>query len=192
MLTTGFSPAPDRESFDDLHERVLKFMGAFANMQFSMDTAVRTFLTKRLPHLGPALVEQFLSRQRDQQRLPCFIAFAEETGYMRDLVPLKRVYNRAKQTRDLIGHSLGVHGPVLHPGGPPTVGVTYLRTTKKNLVPTPLLPSTFDRLANDCGWIGAHAMRALFEANVNQFTSLTGEPVEPPIPTELPVDGEPL
>lgn len=192
MSTSGIGAHPDGETYDDLHERILKFMGAFASMQFSMDTAVESLLRKRLPVIGPVLISQFMSRQRDDQRLSCFLAFVEETGYARDLAPLPQIYERAKQTRDLIGHSLNVLGPVHQVGGVRIVGVTRLYTTKNALVPSPLVPSTFDRLTNDCEWVHAHAIRALYEADVTKFITFAGEDAEPPIPSVLPVDGEPL
>jgi hypothetical protein len=111
-------------------------------------------------------------------------------NYTFDMPIFVQVYNRAKQVRDMVGHSHGVTGPV-YSGGIPVVVVA---TTAKNtdLAPAPLLPSTFDRLKADCEWMRQHVFRAAYEGKAADFLTFTGEPYEPPIPAAAPVGGEPL
>lgn len=182
----------ESEPFHDLHERVIKFMGRFTTAQHGMNTAIESYLTRKMPVLGPALADEFFGRIRDDQRLRVFVAFARDCGYSGDLTDFRRIYDRAKQTRDLIGHSLDVTGPVWGSAGW-HVGVTRLRTTKTNLVPSPLLPSTFDRLGHDCDWMDQHAMRALYEFDASIFVAPPGWTApEPAIPPRTPSNGEPL
>jgi hypothetical protein len=103
---------PDIDDFSDLHERVLRFMGAFSSTQFAIDGVIGLYLQRRMPDLGTALQSQFLRKIRDDQRLPLFKGFAAEACYEGDLRHFEPIYLRAKQVRDLIGHYLGVVGPV--------------------------------------------------------------------------------
>ncbi|NHC23650.1 hypothetical protein G6553_10780, partial [Nocardioides sp. IC4_145] len=126
------------------------------------------------------------------QRMPLFEAFADEIGYTGDLSHARMIYNRAKQVRDFVGHSLSVVGPAYRVGGPATVGITHLQGKKGPLVPKELFPSTFDRLKADCEWLAAHATRAGWEGEVASFINMAGEPWEPELPPALPEGGEPL
>ncbi|NHC25566.1 hypothetical protein G6553_20605, partial [Nocardioides sp. IC4_145] len=45
------------------------------------------------------------------QRMPLFEAFADEIGYTGDLSHARMIYNRAKQVRDFVGHSLSPDPP---------------------------------------------------------------------------------
>ena len=56
------------ENFDRLHERVLQFVGAFTQAQFSMDYAIDRYVAGKMPRVGPAITAQFLGRVRDDQR----------------------------------------------------------------------------------------------------------------------------
>jgi hypothetical protein len=62
------------------------------------------------------------------------------------------IYLRAKQVRDMIGHSLNVSGPVHSAGKQPVVAVASA-VKDRSRVPDPLLPSTFTRLTADCEWL---------------------------------------
>ena len=183
---------PAAENFDALHERVLRFMGAFSSTQFAIDTVIGFYLRHRMPNLGPELDKQFLRRIRDDQRLPLFTAFAAQANYEGDITHFAKIYNRAKQLRDMIGHSLSVIGPVYSPGKPPVVSVARASTARVDLVPEPLLPSTFTRLTADCEWLTQHVYRAGYTAEPQMFKDLHGNPSEPPIPELLPQDGEPF
>lgn len=94
--------------------------------------------------------------------------------------------------RDLIGHSLGVVGPVYSVGKQPSVAVTRASTVKVQLVPDPLVPATFTRLTADCEWITQHVWRAGYLAEPDMFMDFAGEPAEPPVPAVTPEGGEPL
>ncbi|GAB3305722.1 hypothetical protein EK0264_05045 [Epidermidibacterium keratini] len=195
MTTIYVSDDMDDEFYGDLHERVLRFMGSFAKAQLMMDGALQQILASKLPQLGQTLSDMFLTRIRDDQRLSCFLALARETGFEFEVAAFKTVYDRAKQTRDLIGHSYGVLGPVYGPQGREVVVVNSQPERKRIHVPDPLLPATFDRLTVDCEWIESNALRLLFEAGVTDFVSWNGAefvPAEPPVPTARPVGGEPL
>jgi hypothetical protein len=183
---------PDTEDYGVLHERVLRFMGAFSSTQFAIDTVVGLYLRRRMPDLGPELDKQFLRRIRDDQRLPIFKAFAAQANYEGDLTHFVRIYRRAKQLRDMIGHSLNVAGPVYSPGKLPCVVVACPSAVKVDLVPEPLLPSTFTRLTADCEWITQHVYRAGYEAEPQMFRDFTLQPIVPSIPALLPKGGEPL
>lgn len=180
------------EQWDDVHERVLRFMGAFSSVQFAIDTQLEFHLKRQMPKLGPVIREQFLNRVRDDQRMPLFEAFADEIDYSGDLTSARIVYNRAKQVRDFIGHSLGVVGPAYRVGGPASIGVTHLQGKRGPLVPAELFPSTFDRLTADCEWLAAHATRAGWVGKVADFIDMAGEPWVPEVPPALPDGGEPL
>jgi len=179
--------------------RVLAFLGSFASVQSSIDTALEYHLNKTMPTLGPLVIKQYLSRIRDEDRAPFFLALADEVGYQRDLSALKRIYVRAKETRDLIGHSPGVAVAWTSDGWQVSVTRKHdYNRMRLSKVPNPLWPETFDRLANDCKWIEAHVWRLIHEAELTTFVAFTGNPdgpftpTEPPIPTDLPIDGEPL
>jgi len=183
---------PIAENFDALHERVLRFMGAFSSTQFAIDTVIGLYLRRRMSDLGPELDRQFLRRIRDDQRLPLFKAFAAQAKYEGDLTHFAIIYNRAKQLRDMIGHSLSVIGPVYSAGSAPVVAVARSSTVKADLVPETLLPSTFTRLTADCEWLTQHVYRAGYTVAPQMFKDTQGNPSEPPIPAPLPQGGEPL
>jgi len=178
------------EDWSALHQRVLGFMGAFSSVQFAIDTVVGFYLKRRMPDLGSELDKLFIRRIRDDQRLPLFRAFAAEAKYDGDLNRFAAIYGRAKQARDLVGHSLNVGGPVYSPGKPPSVGVASM--AKRDQVPDPLLPSTFTRLTADCEWLRAHVYRAGWTVEPQMFRTITNEPHEPSVPSVLPEGGEPL
>lgn len=180
------------EDWNGLHERVLGFMGAFSSTQFAIDTVLDSYLRIRMPELGPELEKQFLRRVRDDQRLPLFKAFATQVNYGVDITHFTRIYNRAKQVRDMIGHSQRVDGPVYQVGGPPVVGVSGRRASRGAQVPDPLLPSTFTRLTADCEWLIAHVWRAFYVVHPEAFIDVSGQPTEMPVPAEFPEGGEPL
>jgi hypothetical protein len=182
---------PETEDFNSLHERVLRFMGAFSSTQFAIDSVIGMYLRRRMPELGPVLAKVFLDRIRDDQRLPLFRAFSTQADYDGDLTQFDPIYLRAKQVRDVIGHSLNVSGPVYSVGKQPVVGV--VSTVKdRSRVPDPLLPSTFTRLTADCEWLTQHVWRAGYAAEPQMFVDMTLEPTEPPVPAVLPKSGEPL
>jgi hypothetical protein len=183
---------PGAEDFGALHEHIIQFMGAFSSTQFAIDSVIGLYLRREMPHLGLELDKQFLRRIRDEQRLPLFKAFAIQAKYNGDLAQFTRIYNRAKQLRDLMGHSLHVVGPVYSPNNPPMVGVTRPSTTKTNLVPHPLLPSTFTRFTVDCEWLTQHVHRAAYTAVPQIFVDFQGNSSEPPTPESVPQGGESL
>jgi hypothetical protein len=183
---------PSQEQFDALDQQVLQFMGAFASAQFAIDTVIGIYLRRKMRHLGPVLVREVLDRLQDEQRRKLFRAFAAEVGYNGDLAHFGTIYNRAKQLRDMVGHSLKVMGPVHSAGKPPSVAVTHTLTSKTNLVPNPLLPSTFTRMTADCEWVAQHAWRSGYVAEPQAFIDAAGTPYEPPTPAMLPVGGEPF
>jgi hypothetical protein len=183
---------PPAENFDALHERVLRFIGAFSSTQFAIDTVISFYLHRRIPDLGPELDRQFLRRIRDDQRLPLFTAFAAQANYEGDLTNFARIYNRAKQLRDMIGHSLSVIGPVYSPGKPPGRFSGARIDGQGRPRPRTALPSTFIRLIADCEWLTQHVYRAGYTAEPQMFKDLQGNPSEPPVPELLPQDGEPL
>ena len=178
------------EDYANLHERALQFMGAFSSAQFAIDTILTVYLSSILPELGPELQRQFLKRVRDDQRLPLLEAFCREINYPEDLSNFKRVYNRAKQLRDKLGHSLAIVGPVYSWDKPPEVGVAYATSGNSDLVPSPLLPSTFTRMQADCEWLSQHIWRAGYVAGKMNFVNPGGAPFEPPVPPLLPQAGE--
>lgn len=143
-----------------------------------------------MPSLGPELAKQFLRRVHDEQRLPLFVAFVAEVKYQGDLTHYITIYRRAKQLRDMVGHSHDVRGPVYGVGSPPVVSVAS--TVKAPLVRQPLFPSTFTRFTADCEWLKAHVYRAGYAAMPEVFFDGSGNPAEPPIPALLPEGGEPL
>jgi hypothetical protein len=182
----------ETEDFGALHERVLRFMGAFSTTQFAIDTIVGFYLSRRMPELGPELEKQFLRRIRDDQRLPLFNAFAAQVKYDGDLTHFELIYHRAKHLRDKIGHSLNVTAPVYAQGKVPVVAVASASRANFDLIPDPLLPSTFTHLTADCEWITQHVYRAGYTAEPGMFKDLTLRPYEPLRPPPLPAGGEPL
>jgi hypothetical protein len=72
---------PETEDFNSLHERVLRFIGAFSSTQFAIDSVIGMYLRRRMPELGPVLAKVFLDRVRDDQRLSLFRAFATQADY---------------------------------------------------------------------------------------------------------------
>jgi hypothetical protein len=184
---------PNQEDFDALHERALRFIGAFAWANLTIDGVIGAYLQRRMPDLAAELAKQVLYRTSDDQRIDLFRAFAVQAGYKGDLTHFAAIYNRAKALRDMVGHSLNVIGPVYSAGKPAGVAIANtLSPQKRRLVPEPLLPSTFTRMTADCEWITQHVLRVGYTAEPEIFSDLTGEPYEPPAPAALPVGGEPL
>lgn len=91
-----------------LERRVLTFMGAYASVQSSIDTASEYYFKKTMPALGPRFMGDYLPRISDDVRAPYFLLMAKDLGYAGDLRAFNAVYNRAKATRDLVGHSEGL------------------------------------------------------------------------------------
>ena len=180
------------EDYSNLHERALQFMGAFSSVQFAIDSVLNVYLASALSELGPELQKQFLKRVRDDQRLPLFLAFSRQVEDAEDLCNFGFIYNRCKQLRDRLGHSQSIVGPVYSWGAPPEVGLVYASQSKSDLIPKPLLPSTFTRLQNDCEWLNQHVWRTAYVDGSMTFMSPGGEPHEPPSPPLLPHGGEPL
>jgi hypothetical protein len=178
------------EDFTNLHERVLTFMGAFSSTQFLIDGIVGMYLRRQMPVLGEELDKQFLRRIRDDQRLPLFKAFVAQVNYALDITHFGELYNRAKQVRDMVGHSMSVNGPVYGLGAP--VVAVASTATNTNLVPRPLLPSTFTRLRADCEWLSQHVTRAAYEGKACKIVDGSGREYEPPVPAAQPEGGEPL
>src|SRR5215467_8816090 len=81
------------EDWGALHERILRFMGAFSSVQFAIDNVVGLYLKRRMPDLGPELDKQLIRRIRDDQRLPLFNAFAAEAKYDGDLSQFAATWN---------------------------------------------------------------------------------------------------
>lgn len=164
-----------------LHERVLAFMGAYAQLQFHIDNALEQYLRKQMPELGPLIAKNYISRIPDDHRMHALLALAKEVDYSRDLDAAKAVYSRAKDVRDYVSHSLGVT-LVWNPKELAwLVSVTHLGRNRRKGVPRRLVPETFDQLRNDCEWLSQHALRVTWESGVPFF----GEPPDPP---EVPED----
>jgi len=53
---------PPAENSDALHERVLRFMGAFSSTQFAIDTVIGFYLHRRMPELGSELERTVLAQ----------------------------------------------------------------------------------------------------------------------------------
>ena len=182
---------PSGEDFDGLDGHVLRFTGAFSEVQFLIETIVGMHLRRQMPHLGSALVKHTMSRLTDDQRNKLFRALAREVQYSGDLTNFGVIFERAKQLRNKVGHALSI-GPVVAPGRQLVVGVTHTLTSKTDAVPEPLLPSTFIRMTADCKWLTQHVLRVGYVAQPDAFKDAAGNPSEPPDPGSLPVGGESL
>ena len=179
------------EEFKSRYERAMQLMGAFSATQFAIDSVLTFYLKRASPRLGPALINA-MGRIRDHQRVPLFKAFCEEVNYQVDWPRFEKTYERARQTRNLVGHAQAILGPVFSVGALPKMQVTHVPSGRSNLVPDPLEPSTFTRLAADCDWLSQHARRAGYVAEPAWFIDATGNPSEPPVPPVTPHGGEPL
>src|SRR5271170_2024591 len=93
---------PNQEDFDALHERALRFIGAFASANFTIDGVIGAYLQRRMPDLAAELAKQVLYRTSDEQRMDLFRAFAVQADYKGDLTHLGAIYNRAKALRDMV------------------------------------------------------------------------------------------
>ena len=122
------------ENFDRLHERVLQFVGAFTQAQFSMDYAIDRYVAGKMPRVGPAITAQFLGRVRDDQRLVLFMSVAAEVESAADVSNVEYIFNRAKQCRDTVAHAAGVIGPVTRKDAPPYVALASF--VKQAFTPT--------------------------------------------------------
>lgn len=179
------------ESFDNLHARALILMGRYEAMASIMDWVVSTVLHSRVPQLGQALMEGKLRRIPDEERLQYFVAAADDVGYSGDLSNARPIYDRAMQARDLVAHCGHIEA-ARHEGSVPHVGFVLYEETNLDLLPDPFVPSSFERLGNDCGWLSDHAVRVIYEAGLAATSDLTGSTDEPPRPGALPDAGEPL
>lgn len=184
----------DAETFDRLHERALMFMGAFSSLQLHADSMVDFYLRRRMPDLGKAVVEIGLKRRRDEDRLRLVRALAAEVSYSELYVfddgTFSTVFNRCKQLRDLLGHSVSIVGPVYGVDMPPHVGIARLAGVKTDRLPDPILPSLLDRFAEQTEWLTRHVLRVGFAADPDMFVSLTGELAQPELPGNLPHPGD--
>lgn len=168
-------------------------MGAFSTLQLFADTVVDLYLKRRMPELGGVVVAVGLSRRRDEDRLKLIRAMAKETGYSKISVfedgTFSTVFNRCKQLRDLLGHSVKINGPVYGANMPPHVGIARLAGVKTDKLPDPILPSLFDKLADQAEWLLRHVLGIGFETDPHTFKSFTGAPAQPEPPGELPHRG---
>jgi hypothetical protein len=95
-------PPPSRpHDSENLEAYAITFMGRFSGVQMLMDSALDGYVAKKMPHLGPAIAKDFLSKLSDDRRLRLFLAFTRDAGYSGNLSHAELIYNRAKQTRDL-------------------------------------------------------------------------------------------
>jgi hypothetical protein len=186
----GFMTISDEE-FNTRYERAMRFMGAFSATQFAIDSVLTLYLQRETPQLGPALIKA-MGRIRDHQRVPLFKAFSQEVSYQADWTRFEKIYERARQTRNLVGHAQAILGPVYSAGGLPKMLVTHVPSGKDGLIPDPLEPSSFTRLTADCDWLSQHARRAGYVAEPTWFIDAAGNPSEPPVAPPLPQGGEPL
>jgi hypothetical protein len=193
-IVVGVTQHPDGEDYSELEAKALRYLGRFSATQMAIDTAIQMLLKARLPALGPYVYSEFLARMTEDRRVKCMLKFADDVGYAGDLSSVAARYRRAKQVRDLIGHGVGLVGPSWNPQTKQrSIGIARPAGMKVNLVPEPLVPSTLERLGNDCAWISGHVYRALYESEIVKFANLTGaQPVEPEVPPLVPVNGEPL
>src|SRR3954451_24912729 len=80
-------------------------MGAFSQLQETIDWALERFMLHQMPEVGQLIAKNYLRRIRDDERLSCLLALATDTGYSASLAEARFRFERAKQTRDLVGHS---------------------------------------------------------------------------------------
>jgi hypothetical protein len=91
------------EDFSDLHERVLRFMGAFQRPSSPSTTSSDSTCD------AGCLIWVRRCRSSSSARTRTISACLCYEG---DLTHFESIYLRAKQLTDLIGHSLNVTGPV--------------------------------------------------------------------------------
>ncbi|GAB2878581.1 hypothetical protein GCM10027026_31700 [Myroides odoratimimus subsp. xuanwuensis] len=179
------------ESFDNLHARALTLTGRYVGMTELLDWVICRVLHSKSPELGRALTKRKLRRVQDEERMHYFVAAAADVGYSGDLSNALRIYERLKQARNLVAHSGNITA-VRQRGLTPHVAFVLYQGTKRDLLPDPFLPSTFERLSNDCSWLSEHGVRVLHESGLAEVADLGGTPLEPGRPGPLPDDGEPL
>jgi hypothetical protein len=175
----------DGETYTDVHERILRLMGAFSMVQERIEHAVRQRLQQTLPELGPVVAKRLMHRLSDDQRLALFVSLPADVGYVRlDVDTARNIYERARQTRNALAHSSGVF--VLRDDPSRSRHIVTGRPEKFPQVPRRLQPSAVDQLVVECEWLHAHLLRLMYEAELVEFRSLIDEPSEPEIPPTRP------
>lgn len=169
-----------------LEARILAFMGQFSQTQFIIDWAIELYFQDRTPGAIAKLRKTFLKNMNDSHRIDMLEAVAADVGYSGDLSAVRDVFNRAKQTRDFIGHAQGVGNTWNSTTQSFEVFVTHERDRRRPLVPDPILPDTFDQLQEDCRWISDHTIRIIFEGSLSKIINFSGEPSQPPLPPPHP------
>lgn len=177
----------DGETYTDLHERILRLMGAFSMLQERIEYAVRRRLLLTMPELGAVIAKKLMKRLSDEQRPALLIGLAADVSYA-GLDPdlARNVYERARQTRNALAHSSGV-GVLRDHTRPVTRHIVVERPEKYPLVPRRLQPSVIDQRIVEVEWLHAHLLRLMHEAGLVRFQTLgTDEPTEPEVPPARP------
>lgn len=182
---------PSSEDFSGLDGYVLRFSEAFSEVQASIEIIIGLYRKRHAPSPDSALGKSTRGRLSDEERNKLFRALATEVKYQGDLTNFGLIFKRAKQLRDMVGHSRGTRA-VMAPGKRLVVGVAHGQSSRTDEVPEPLLPSTFIRMTADCEWLAQHVLRVGYIAQPDAFYNVALQPHEPPEPGPLPVGGEPL
>jgi len=177
---------PNSDSPVTIAARVLAFMGQFSQTQFMIDWVIELYFRDVAPDALPILKKTLLANLADRHRIDLLEAVAASINYAGDLSTAKGAFDRAKRTRDFLGHAQGV-AELWNPATQRReLAVTHETGRRHALVPDPLLPDTIDELQADCRWISDHAIRIIFEGNLSQIVDATGKPSEPPLPPPRP------
>ncbi|AMT72128.1 hypothetical protein [Mycobacteroides immunogenum] len=171
---------------EDIRTLLLQFLGAYSRVQNYVDEVVaRTFFSKRLGMAAERVWKLAVSRIRDDERVPLFLAIADELKTDADLELFEDVYKKRKTLRDGIAHSAHFAADGEHL-------VSIQRTvvaTGLDPFPEPVKVDRDELLAaiRDCSWLQAQMVYVLL-SGMNLKMALGDIPVTVPKPARNPDD----
>ncbi|BAX98885.1 hypothetical protein MSTE_03585 [Mycobacteroides stephanolepidis] len=164
---------------------LLQFLGAFSNVQnFADEMVARIFFQARLGIAAEKVWSLAVRRIRDEERVPLFIAIAEEVESDADLSHFEETYKRCKEMRDRIAHSVR-----FTPDGEHLV--TIQRTiigsvTKPIPEPVEVDRSQLKEAIRDCSWLHTQMSYAMSSGGLVVKTMLRDVPHYVPKPAARP------
>jgi hypothetical protein len=171
----------------DMHELLLRFLGAFSHLQICIDEMVaKAFFSKRMPKAADVVWKRAVSRIRDDERTQLFQAIAEELGTDAELDNFNQVYADVKRLRDKAAHAARVQ-----PAGKDLLTLT---ASMVGVGPTTDLSITeLDRgqlveAVQGCRWLEAQILYVIYSTELSEALYIGERPIEVVRPTRLPKD----
>lgn len=170
----------------DMHELLLRLLGAFSHLQIIIDDFAKTFFVNRMPIAADVVCKRVISRIKDEERIQLFRAIADDVGSDGDLTNFNQVYSDVKRLRDKAAHAARFQ----------IAGSDTLSVTESYVISGP--EPDFRRIELDrmelvevvqkCRWLEAQILYVMYSSELIQGLSLGDQPIEVVRPARLPGD----